>query len=328
MTLPHGHVTTMNSIFECYVDEYEDGQYYDLQINPERFTGYGGHSSQRIWKSIYEENCFKSPRLHSLIEPILFKQPEPFVLRQSNESDLLSDFCFEEHFFYRAISGLHSSINLHLCSGYLFKNGTFGYNLDEFVRRFDGRDEYLRNLYFVFMLEWRALQKAESYLLSKVNWASSGDHLQTREAIRNLLQIGKRFGAYFDDEQLLEKQQFLSSEFATHFRNISSTIMDCVACDKCRLWGKVQIHALGTTFKILLADLSDIENGGTAAERFHLHRHEISTLINGITRLSTSIHNLEVFNRLMKNQPIPSNYATNPDFGNAMPSTPSYFKFP
>lgn len=35
-----------------------DGVYVDLQQNPERFTGYAGQSAARVWKSIYEENCF------------------------------------------------------------------------------------------------------------------------------------------------------------------------------------------------------------------------------------------------------------------------------
>ena len=32
----------------------------------------------------------------------------------------------------------------------------------------------------------------------------------------------------------------LKEEFRQHFRNISR-IMDCVGCDKCRLWGKLQV---------------------------------------------------------------------------------------
>lgn len=35
-----------------------EGVYVDLIENPERFTGYAGHSSARVWKAIYEENCF------------------------------------------------------------------------------------------------------------------------------------------------------------------------------------------------------------------------------------------------------------------------------
>lgn len=35
----------------------------------------------------------------------------------------------------------------------------------------------------------------------------------------------------------------LKEEFREHFRNISR-IMDCVGCDKCRLWGKLQVLRL------------------------------------------------------------------------------------
>lgn len=32
-----------------------------------------------------------------------------------------------------------------------------------------------------------------------------------------------------------------------------STLMDCVGCEKCRLWGKLQVHGLGTALKILFS---------------------------------------------------------------------------
>ena len=37
----------------------ESSQYVDLLKNPERYTGYAGTSANRIWKAIYEENCFR-----------------------------------------------------------------------------------------------------------------------------------------------------------------------------------------------------------------------------------------------------------------------------
>jgi phosphoribosylaminoimidazole-succinocarboxamide synthase len=46
--------------------------------------------------------------------------------------------------------------------------------------------------------------------------------------------------------------QVLKAEFKNHFRNISR-IMDCVGCDKCRLWGKTQITGLGTALKLLFS---------------------------------------------------------------------------
>jgi hypothetical protein len=36
--------------------ENDQGTYVDLKKNPEKFTGYQG---QRIWNTIYSENCFK-----------------------------------------------------------------------------------------------------------------------------------------------------------------------------------------------------------------------------------------------------------------------------
>ena len=36
-----------------------NARYVNLVDNPERFTGYSGNSAARIWRSIYQENCFK-----------------------------------------------------------------------------------------------------------------------------------------------------------------------------------------------------------------------------------------------------------------------------
>lgn len=42
----------------------------------------------------------------------------------------------------------------------------------------------------------------------------------------------------------------MKEEFKAHFRNVTR-IMDCVGCDKCRLWGKVQTTGVATALKIL-----------------------------------------------------------------------------
>jgi hypothetical protein len=45
-------------------DEYDDPTstikpaWYRLKDNPERFTGYIGDSAAKVWKLIYDENCF------------------------------------------------------------------------------------------------------------------------------------------------------------------------------------------------------------------------------------------------------------------------------
>ena len=38
-------------------------------------------------------------------------------------------------------------------------------------------------------------------------------------------------------------------ELRLHFRNVSA-VMDCVGCEKCRLWGKLQTLGLGTALKV------------------------------------------------------------------------------
>jgi ERO1-like protein beta len=44
----------------CFLDDdtSSDGEYIDLTVNPERFTGYVGPSAHQVWRAIYEENCF------------------------------------------------------------------------------------------------------------------------------------------------------------------------------------------------------------------------------------------------------------------------------
>lgn len=51
------HGTTGETL-ELTVELMAGGVYVDLLQNPERFTGYAGPSSSRVWKAIYEENCF------------------------------------------------------------------------------------------------------------------------------------------------------------------------------------------------------------------------------------------------------------------------------
>lgn len=53
------HDDNQNSFCDIDDDQNQDSVFVDLLLNPERYTGYKGPSAQRIWKTIYEENCFK-----------------------------------------------------------------------------------------------------------------------------------------------------------------------------------------------------------------------------------------------------------------------------
>jgi len=46
--------------------------YVNLQLNPERYTGYTGASARRIWDAVYSENCPKCEfSLKSLLTNII-----------------------------------------------------------------------------------------------------------------------------------------------------------------------------------------------------------------------------------------------------------------
>jgi len=85
------------------------------------------------------------------------------------------------------------------------------------------------------------------------------------------------------------------------FRNITK-IMDCVGCQKCRLWGKVQTLALGTALKILFSSKTlglETTVNTESKKSFQLSRTEIVALLNGFSRLSKSISEIEAFRELL-----------------------------
>lgn len=60
--LQRWHLKTLVSDHSSFLatDEFSaDSKYVNLLLNPERFTNYKGESANRVWYSIYKENCFK-----------------------------------------------------------------------------------------------------------------------------------------------------------------------------------------------------------------------------------------------------------------------------
>ncbi|XP_047558317.1 ERO1-like protein beta isoform X4 [Lutra lutra] len=249
----------------CELDDERSpaAQYVDLLLNPERYTGYKGSSAWRVWNSIYEENCFKPRSVYRPLNPLAPSRGE-----DDGESfyTWLEGLCLEKRVFYKLISGLHASINLHLCANYLLEETwgkpSWGPNMKEFKRRFDPVEtkgegpRRLKNLYFLYLIELRALSK---------------------------------------------------EEFRLHFKNISR-IMDCVGCDKCRLWGKLQTQGLGTALKILFSE-KEIQKlpENSPSKGFQLTRQEIVALLNAFGRLSTSIRELQNFKVLLQHSRLHDN---------------------
>ncbi len=63
--------------------------------------------------------------------------------------------------------------------------------------------------------------------------------------------------------------------------------MDCVSCEKCRVWGKLEILGLGTAIKILLTPEKEMRE---IPLHHFLSRQEVVALINTLNQFAKSIH--------------------------------------
>uniref|UniRef100_A0AAY4AKL2 ERO1-like protein alpha n=1 Tax=Denticeps clupeoides TaxID=299321 RepID=A0AAY4AKL2_9TELE len=308
----------------CTADDEDspDSEYVDLLLNPERFTGYKGPEAWQIWNSIYEENCFKPHAVKRPLNPAAAYSgrempPGPFHHGADVLMSPLSGLCVEKRAFYRLVSGLHTSINVHLSARYLLSDSWYerkwGHNITEFQQRFDEEltegegPKRLRNLYFLYLIELRALAKALPFFQRPSFQLFTGrpeEDGKNRRLLVELLRVAKSFPLHFDETSLFagnrKEAMKLKEDFKLMFKNISR-IMDCVGCFKCRLWGKLQTQGLGTALKILFSE-QQIENlprsQGTRGT-FQLSRQEIVALFNAFGRISTSVRELQNFRRLL-----------------------------
>ncbi|CAN1302375.1 Endoplasmic reticulum oxidoreductin-1 [Linum perenne] len=254
--------------------------YVNLQLNPERYTGYTGPSARRIWDAVYAENCPKYPS---------------------------EELCQEERLLYKLISGLHSSISIHIAADYLLDEDTnsWGENLTLMYDRVLRYPERVRNLYFTYLFVLRSVMKTASYLeQAEYDTGNPTEDLKTHSLIKQLLYNTKLEAACplpFDEAKLWKGQRGpeLKQKIQEQFRNISA-LMDCVGCEKCRLWGKLQVLGLGTALKILFSDNGEQTFAQT------LQRNEVIALINLLNRLSESIkfvhEKREAVERIMEGQ--------------------------
>lgn len=246
-------------------DDDNDSMYVDLRRNPERYTGYAGNGAQRIWQAIYSENCFT-------------------FSAKCSSGICAPDTCKEERVLYRLISGLHASISMHIAKEYLFSS-RWGINSDVYKYRLRPFPERIANLHVVYAVVLRAVAKATSALHpSKYVYRTGNDDNDdfTREKLDELFKLPIlnptcEQKVFDESDMFLRDNQHLLPEFRNAFRNISM-IMDCVGCEKCRLWGKLQFLGLGTSMRILFEhSMPDLE------------RNEVIALFNLLYKLSTSI---------------------------------------
>ena len=318
------------------------GDYVSLVDNEERFTGYSGAGARQVWEAIYRENCFSKPEQQaapqSAVSPNSFGNPFQAqaaqdlraVMKEHNIQEGVKqaiakgeetssidglefeEECIEKRVFYRVVSGMHASISTHLCYDFLNQTtGKWGMNMECYKTRLHQNQERISNIYFNFALLLRAVGKLKTHLLDYT--FCSADPAQNRETKSLIVALSRSIsysGNIFDESVMFRSPDALGlkEDFKLRFRNISR-IMDCVGCDKCRLWGKVQTNGYGTALKVLFE--FDERNPQKDPP---LRRTELVALINTLNRVSHSLSAIKHFQYVMDN---PDATDDSPDAHNA-----------
>lgn len=310
---------------------FSKGDYVSLVDNPERFTGYSGAGAHQVWDAIYRENCFSKPSKNGKTGVKLGSLP-PFgsspqqsqaaqdllsVMKEHNLQESVQSAiahgstnhidelefdqtCLEKRVFYRVVSGMHASISTHICYEFLDqKTGKWSPNLECYKERLHAHPERVSNLYFNYALLLRAVGKLKSYF--KDYTFCSADPTQNRETKALVMRLANTInqkGDIFDEKLMFQSPDAagLKDDFKNRFRNISR-VMDCVGCDKCRLWGKVQTNGYGTALKVLFEfDEKNPQNDPP------LRRTELVSLMNTLNRVSRSLEAVKFFGDAIENE--------------------------
>jgi ERO1-like protein alpha len=293
------------------MDENEDysavGIYVNLLQNPERYTGYSGPNARRVWLSIMEENCFGGLDDSCLEKRVFYRLMSG--LRASISTHIAREYHFASTgewgmnipLFIQAV-GLHRDRMDNLYFSFLFllravtkaRDALLSFpfhtgNSSEDTITIAAIKDFLepsqRSEYRFPSLDSRRLNMSSEKLEADMTAIESSDIDIMVEECRNgfdestLFQVSIPVG--YGNDALMEKAQLLE-DFRGKFRNITR-IMDCVSCEKCRLWGKLQILGIGTSIKILLSPREEINRPD------FLTRQEVVALMNVLHQVARSV---------------------------------------
>ncbi|KAF1968961.1 ERO1-domain-containing protein [Bimuria novae-zelandiae CBS 107.79] len=312
------------------------GDYVSLVDNPERFTGYAGVGAHQVWEAIYRENCFSKPpkgeqstaqssfggasplggfnnpqqlqaanQLRNVMKEQAFGNSVKSAIAKGADPARLDpiefdDTCLEKRVFHRVISGMHASISTHLCWDYLNQTtGEWGPNLACYEQRLHKFPDRVSNIYFNYALVMRAVGKIKQHIKDFTFCSEDPEQdMRTKHSVLRLASALPDGPEIFDETVMFRDPDsaLLKEDFRNRFRNVSR-IMDCVGCDKCRLWGKIQTNGYGTALKVLFEfDEKD------SSKDPPLRRTELVALVNTMHRLSHSLSAIKEFRHMVEDR--------------------------
>ncbi|KAH0622512.1 hypothetical protein JD844_024883 [Phrynosoma platyrhinos] len=243
------------SIRDCHVEPCPEkgNQSKEAFIDWARYDDLQDHFCELDGKTKIYLKSFLSFRPRSVYRPLNPLAPSKGEDDGESFYTWLEGLCLEKRVFYKLISGLHASINLHLCANYLLEVASY----------------FERSIVDLYT-------------------GNAQEDMETKSLLLEIFRDTKSFPMHFDEKSMFagnkKEAKSLKEEFRLHFKNISR-IMDCVGCDKCRLWGKLQTQGLGTALKILFSE-KEIKNlpENSPSKGFQLTRQEIVALLNAFGR--------------------------------------------
>ena len=299
-------------------------QVVDLRLNPEGYTGYTGPSAEKVWSAIHLTNCFQpttEEKTHNNKDGSNNTGNEsPHDDQDDDDDDDMScNLSSEQRLYNRFISGLHSSISLHIAHSYCLEMSPtivgecqmWGLNDTMAYDRVLKHTDRVENLYVAFSLLLRAVVKAGGAISAAVpeqlddiqqqisRYPDEDDSLLlttywSESLLPEIMTLPQKCPNTFNESSLLsdilvdadgvdhdESTKARKSELQRRFQHLTS-IMQCVGCDRCKLWGTLQTLGIGTALRILFHD--DNSNGTII-----LSRQEAVALVNTLERLSSSL---------------------------------------
>jgi ERO1-like protein alpha len=184
---------------------------------------------------------------------------------------------------YKIISGLHASVSTHL--SYFYKDlkpfldpSTLPYYPNEtlYMQRVGNFPERIDNLYFIYMVYLSTLAKVKEELVYyNIDSGNITEDFRAKVLLLNYIKELENYKVPKELESFSELARPFASQYQRYVHNISR-IMDCVECEKCRLFGKMQTYGLGTAMKVIFG-------------YSNLKRNELVAYINALNKISMSI---------------------------------------
>ena len=232
---------------------------FDLAVNPQRWTHYtGAEGSLQVWRAIHQiaNNA------------------------QGEGAKILSQL----------VDGMHASITVHVSNKHCLAQvaascARWGVNHQQLNEQILDRPDRVSALWFTFMVLQKAVVSVSPQLL-----VSGWDDATEADSITALIKQLQKPPADSQDVSCIDdfvQTELLSGEATAtlaamhkNFRQIR-TLVDCVGCQRCKLWGVVHLEGFEVALQLLVNQSAGVDAQPTQTQ--------VVALLNTFNQLSLAV---------------------------------------